>query len=123
MADIPTIPTPVAEPKKEGQLSPEREALEVKMKQVEIDVKLHELAANTEMDKLGIERMVLENEEIKKRGCGWTSPLEHLLAVSKAWSIDNERTVIGSDPALKSIWEEHEMEEIKYLIMKKARKL
>ena len=109
-----------AEEKKE--LSPEREKLEVRLKEIEIDQKLQDLATNKLVDELEIERFTLENEQVRKGTGGWNSSLDQLLSVARAWCVDNERT-ITSDPVLKSIWEDDEMAEIKSLIMKKVRKL
>lgn len=115
-------PIPEKKPDDNKKLSPEREVLEVKLKEIEIDQKLHDLATNKLVDELEIERFILENEQVRKGAGGFSSPLDQLLSVARAWCIDNQRT-ITSDPVLKSIWEEDEMAEIKSLIMKKARKL
>src|SRR5687768_3194425 len=112
---VPTVKAP-------EQLSPEREALEIKFKEVEIDQKLQDLASGKLMDELEVERRKLENDQVKMGVGGWNSSLDQLLAVAKCWTINNERTLM-SDPVLKSIWDDDEMEEIKSLIMKKARKL
>jgi hypothetical protein len=89
---------------------------------VEIDLKKQELSYNKLADALGLKRLELENQTMEKQGSGWNSPMSQLLEVAKAWCVDNERT-ITSDPVLKSIWEDYELEEIKSLIMKKVRKL
>lgn len=118
-----TVATPKLEEPKKELLSPEREKLEVRLKEVEVDTKLQELSYSKLADDLNIEKMKIEVEEAKRRGTGWLSPIDQLLSVARAWCIDNSRTVIGSEPALKSLWEDDELEEIKHLIMKKARKL
>lgn len=113
----------MAENDKKEQLSPEREKLEIQLKEVEINVKRQELEYSKMADDLDIERKQLENEEIRTKGTGYNSPIQQLLDVASAFCIDNDRSTIGSEPAYKSIWDEKELEEIKSLIMKKAKKL
>lgn len=105
---------------KKEPLSPEREKLEVKLKQIEIDQKEQDLESAKFMDDLEIERRTLENDELRQ---GDNGSLDQLLAVARAYCIDNDKTVVGSEPAIRSLWEEDEIGEIKKLILKKARKL
>lgn len=105
------------------QLSPEREKLEIQLKELEIDCKRQELNAHIKMDEQEIEKRDLEIEDLKKQGSGFQTPIDQLLAVARACCVDNDKSLPGSDPAVRSIWEDDELEEIKSLIMKKARKL
>lgn len=75
------------------------------------------------MDEQEIEKRDLEIEDLKKQGSGFQTPIDQLLAVARACCVDNDKSLPGSDPAVRSIWEDDELEEIKSLIMKKARKL
>ncbi len=109
-------------PEKKEPLSPEREAQEVKLKDIEIKKREQELEAYTKMDQQEIQRRELEIEDMKK-GVSWSTPIDQLLAVSRAACVDNEKVMPGGEPVFKSIWEYEELEEIKHLIMKKARKL
>lgn len=87
------------ETKKEEKLSPEREALEVRIKQADLDQKLHDLKTGSD------------------------DSIDQLLQVARCGIVDTEKTLPGSEPSYKSLWEDHELEEIKDLIMKKVRKL
>jgi hypothetical protein len=109
--------------KKAESTSPAKEAVEILLKEVEIDIKKQELSYSKLADELQVERMKIENEQVKKSGSGWNSPLDQLLAVSKAWTIDNSKTMPGGEAVLMSLWDEDEMAEIKHLIMLKTRKL
>lgn len=84
------------EQEKKEQLSPQKEAVEVKLKEVEVDLKKQELAS--------------------------MSPLDYLFAAVKLATIDNHKTAL-SEAVYKSIWEEEELDELKHLIMKKVRLL
>lgn len=112
----------MAELTKQEPLSPEREKLEVRLKEIEIDQKLQDLESSKRMDDLQARYRELENKELEE-GTGFTGPLDKLLMVAKAVVIDNDKTLPGSEPAVRSLWDEEELEEIKKLIMKKARKL
>ena len=95
---------------------------EADVKKVEKDLKLQELTYNKIADEIAVEKLKFELDNMKK-GLGQNdTPIEQLLSVVKASVIDNERT-ITSDPVYRSIWEADEIEEIKFLIMQKARKL
>mgnify|MGYP006921363788 CR=1 FL=1 len=76
--------------------SPEKDGVEIKLKEVEIDLKKQQLAS--------------------------MSPLDYLFAAAKLSIIDNTRTVL-SDPVYKSIWDDEEIDEFKHLIMEKVRLL
>lgn len=93
------------------------------MKEIEIDYKRQELEAHKKMDAQEIERRDLEIEDLRKQGAGFQTPIDQLLSVLRASVIDNDKCLPGSDIAVKSVWEEDEVAEIKNLIMKKARKL
>lgn len=87
------------EEKKTEVTSPEKERLECQLKEVEIRKRLHEL------------------------GTADDNSLDQLMAVLRAAIVDNDKSLPGSDISYKSVWDESELEEIKSLIMKKARKL
>jgi len=121
MEQVPNTPKETLEKKEPS--SPEKEKVEILLKEVEIDIKKQELSYSKIADDLEIERMKIENEQVKKSGSGYNSPLDQLLAVSRAWIVDNDKTMPGGEAVLKSLWEEDEMAEIKHLIMQKTRKL
>lgn len=75
------------------------------------------------MDKLRIEREEAELEQVKRKEAGWSHPIDKLLDVANAWYIDNSKSLTPSEPAICSLWTDEEMEEIKFLILKKARRL
>jgi len=104
------------------ELSP-KEILDNRLKRVEILKKIDEIKLTREKDELEVQKRKLENEEAKKRGTGWRSPIGELLDVAQTWIIDNSKSVIGGEPVLISLWTDDEMEEIKHLILKKVRSL
>lgn len=105
-------------------MSPEREALEIEVKKLEIDQKLQELGTSKRIDELEVKRRELEINQLGKGVNEWDNEISQLLQVIQCTTINNEKTgVFGSDPVVKSIWNEDEIEELKTLIMKKVRKL
>lgn len=107
-----------------------KDSLDIRAKKVEIYAKIDEARFNKVRYEEEKKKMELENsfkreqlERVRRNGEGWNTPLEQLLAISRAWCIDNEKTIIGSDPALRSLWDEDELSEIKSKIMKKMREL
>lgn len=116
----------IATPKEvvKEQLSPEREKLEIQLKELEIDCKRQELNAHIKMDEQEIEKRDLEIEDLKKQGSGFQTPIDQLLAVARACCIDNDKTgILSTEPVVKSLWTDDEMYDIKKLIMSKAKKL
>lgn len=110
-------------PKEKAVSNPLKDMLDCRMKKVEIIGKIEDIRSSKIMDELTIQRMKLENKDLEKRGSGFNSPIEILLGAARAWCIDNDKTVLGSEPVLRSLWEAHELEEIKDRIMAKLRKL
>jgi len=110
-------------PKVEGNSNPQKDALECRMKRVEIIGRVQQIKSEKVIDDLNIQRMRLENKQLEKQGSGWGSPLDQLLSAAQVMVIDNEKTLVGSEPAIRSLWNEDEIEEIKYLMMAKIRKL
>ena len=110
--------------------SKESSVLNDRRTKVEIYSKIDEARFNKIKFEEEVRRMKLENqqkeihiEKMQKKEDGWTSPIDQLIFVARAWCIDNNKTVIGSEPAIRSLWDEDELEEIKSLIIKKVRKL
>lgn len=103
---------------KDKVVSPEREAIEVRLKE-------QELGYRQTFDRLEIERMQIEVEAMKRKGYGCQSAIDQLLDVAKACCIDTDRSASlgSSDPVYKSLWDEDELAEIKLLIMQKVKKL
>jgi len=93
------------------------------LKEVEIDQKLQDLEIAKQIDQLEIQRRNLEIGQMRKGVGQFDSPIGQLLQVAQATVIDNEKTVVGSEPAVRSLWESEELEELKTLILVKARKL
>jgi hypothetical protein len=93
------------------------------LKEVEIDQKLQDLSVGKRIDDLEVQRRDLEITQLKKGIGAFDSPIGQLLHVAQAMVIDNDKTIVGSEPAIRSLWEEDELAELKVLIMKKARQL
>jgi hypothetical protein len=108
---------------KKEPLSPEREKLEITLKEIEIDYKRQELDAQRQMDAQEIERRELEIEDLRKQGSGFQTPIDQLLSIARTCTVDNDKSLPGSEPSLMSIWSDSELAEIKKLILKKAREL
>lgn len=72
---------------------------------------------------LEIECKKIENDVKKNKRNGYNSELDDLLAISRAWYVNNDKTSIGSDPVIESLWNAEEIEYLKVLIMRKADKL
>lgn len=104
-------------------INPSTSILDNRIKRVDILRKIDDLKINRAKEELEIERRVLENQQIRSKEGGWHHPISKLLEVTNAWVIDNERTVIGSEPALRSLWDSSELELLKELILKKAMSL
>jgi hypothetical protein len=107
-----------------------KDSLEIRKARVELYKSIDEARFNKIRYEEERKKMELENsykqqqlERIKKNGEGWNTPLEQLLSIARAWCIDNEKTIIGSEPAIRSLWDEDEMDEIKARIIKKMREL
>lgn len=107
-----------------------KDSLEIRKAKVEIHCKIDEARFNRVKYEEEEKKMRLENlykeiqiDKVKKTGEGWHTPLDQLLSIAHAWCIDNEKTVIGSEPAIRSLWNEEELAEIKFRIMKKMRDL
>lgn len=106
---------------KKPEILPFKDVMDIRMKKVEIIKKLDEVKAEREKLELTLEKMRLENLNLRKTD-RWLSPLGELLQVAQLWYIDNGRS-LGTEPALRSVWDDEEMNEIRDLILKKARKL
>jgi len=93
------------------------------LREVEVDQKLQDLDVAKRMDELEISRRNLEISQMRKGIGQFDSPIGQLLQVVQAVIIDNDKTIVGSEPAFRGLWELDEIEEIKSLILKKARLL
>lgn len=107
-----------------------KEPLELRKARVEIYSKIDEARFNKVRYEEEEKKMKLENsykevqlEKVKKNGEGWNTPIEQLLNIARAWCIDNDKTIVGSEPAIRSLWEEDELAEIKARILKKMKEL
>jgi hypothetical protein len=103
--------------------NPLKDALDMRMKRVEILGKIDEIRSAKILDQIQIEREKVELEQTKKRENGYNSPLDKLLEVARACCIDNERTLMPSEPAIMSLWNADELEMIKEAILKKVKEL
>jgi hypothetical protein len=103
--------------------NPLKDALDMRMKRVEILGKIDEIRTAKILDEIQIEREKVELEQTKRKENGYNSPLDKLLEVARACCIDNERTVVGSEPAIVSLWDASELEMIKRAILKKVKEL
>jgi hypothetical protein len=71
---------------------------------------------------LEIESKEFQNKRIVE-GLGLDSPVNILMRAAGMVYINNEKTVMSSEPVVECLWEYDEIAEIKHLIMKKLRKL
>lgn len=125
----PDIKEPKVDEPKVDKPPSHKDNLEVRLKRVEILGKTQELKGNKllikykqEAERIELEMEKLRLEKMKAGEGGFFPPILLLLDIAHTWYIDNERS-LGTEPALRSIWTPEEMQEIKSLILKKAKKL
>lgn len=112
-----------------------KQDLENRAKILELNSKVTEtraarirLADESRKRALEIRKQELDNESIKlsnkekednlKTG-GWgNSKVMNMVYAISAWKIDNDKTTIGSEPAVRSIWTEDEVEMLKAKLLK-----
>lgn len=106
------------EPEKSGN-----SVLDQRLKRVEIIGKIERIRADKMLDELRIERQKLELEQVKRKEDGWNHPIDRLLDVARAWIIDNDKCLPGGEPALRSLWDEEDLDVLRYKILKKVNEL
>lgn len=106
-----------------------KENLDLRKQKIDLHARIDETRANKIRFEQEAYRRELELLDLEKRidtppvTNTFITPLDQLIGAAKAWFIDNNRTILGSEPAIRSLWDEDEIEEIKALIMDKMRKL
>lgn len=117
--------TKVKTKKDEERKSPEGIILRNRQTRLNILEKIEQIRQSKEtylLDKrlktIEIEQSELERDKLKQ-----PSNLFNLFMATQLLVIDEAKTLIGSEPAIKNLFEENELEEIKTLILKKLRKL
>lgn len=93
-------------------------ALDLRMKRVEIIGKIERIKADKLLDEIRIERERVDLEQVKRKEAGWSHPVDKLIDAAKAWYIDNDLSY-GSEPAVRSLWNDNELAYIKKRILKK----
>lgn len=108
-----------------------QDLLEARTKKVELIKKIDETRLARVKEQVSIEKIELENEGLqlsnderrKNSSSIFSGPVYELIAIAQAWCIDNDRTVVGSEPVLRSLWDTDELQEIKNILLQKAKKL
>jgi hypothetical protein len=107
-----------------------QKSLENKLKRLEIVGKnqlniADKLKYDQESEKRDLENESLQlgNDQKRKDRHNYLTPLQELIYVAQAIVIDDTKTVVGSEPAIKSLLNEEELKVVKKKIMKKIRKL
>lgn len=125
----PDIKEPKVDEPKVDKPPTHKDNLEVRLKRVEILGKTQELKGNKllikykqEAERIELEMDKLRLEKMRAGEGGFFPPILLLVDIAGAWCIDNDKS-LGTEPALRSIWSQEEMQEIKRLILKKARKV
>jgi hypothetical protein len=106
-----------------------KETLDIRLKKVELIKKIDDTKISKAEGYLNIEKKKLENVKInqdieqakKKMGHSlFGGPVTELLSVACAIYVDNDKT-IGSEPAIRSLWNDDELKQIKELILEKIK--
>ena len=107
----------------DGELRKIKETLDIRAKRLEIISKIKEIRRTDLKSEFEAKKDQFALKRAKDGEDGYHGPIDKLLNIARAWCINNDKTVMGSEPYLESLWTSEEMEEIKYLILKKARQL
>jgi hypothetical protein len=107
-----------------------KDILEVRAKKVSIIKEIETVKSQKIKDQLVIkeqqlknERLQIDNDKATEPTHGWSTPIGQLIDAAKAWCIDNDKTVVGSEPFIRSLWNDEELEMIKKKIMAKLKAL
>lgn len=99
-----------------------KEILENRLKRVEIIDKVEIAKQRRKKEEVELKIKEVDLEKKKANGDGWNHPISVLLSVAQAWKIDNDASV-GTEPALRSLWDEEALNFIRKKLIKKIKEL
>lgn len=99
-----------------------RETLENRLKRVEILKKIDEIKLVRAKEEVETERKRFDLEQLKKKESVYPTPVDQLMAIARAYYIETDPKV-GSEAAIKGLWDEEALNLIRSKIMKKVKEL